>query len=182
MTPFTPTRPLEKNSQAIASCPYSGHECAENKQGYECGYLPLRRGDHVTILSSAEAGHTTNSFPFYVYCENTNGSRGWVPQLCLHRDGYGAFGVVSGLVHNTELNDTLVHALGQRENGSVVGRTTGSRQIAVPLARVCILDFKEDVEQIQQKGRSILLCAHPDKCGCRHTFELLLITVRATSN
>ena len=85
-------------------------------------------------------------------------------------------------MHNTELNDTLVHVFGQRDDGRVVGETTGSRAIAVPPACVRILDFKEDVEQIQQKGRSILLCAHPDKCGCRHTFELLLIIVRATSN
>ena len=157
MTRFTPTRPFQMNSQAIVSWPYSGQERAENKHGNESGYLRLEKDDHVTILSSAEAGHTTNSFPFYVYCENTNGDHGWAPQLCLHRNGYGAFGVVSGLQHNTELNNTLVHVVGERDDGRVVGETTGSRAIAMPPACVRILDFKEDVEKIQRRGKSILL-------------------------
>ena len=117
MTPFAPATPLAANEQAVVSWPYSGRECAENKRGYERGYLELSRGAHVTILSGAQAGHTTNPFPFYVFCETRNGTRGWVPQLCLHREGYGSYGVVSGLEGSNELNNTLVHLRGQRDDG-----------------------------------------------------------------
>ena len=174
LVPFTPTTPLEKNSQAIASWLYSGKECAESKQGYEDGYLPLHSGEHLTILSGAEAGHATNSFPWYVYCKNSKGSCGWVPQLLLHRHGHGSFGVISGLVCRKELNDTVVRLLGRRGDGRVVATTKDKRIIAVPLAGVvCILDFEEDVEQIQQKGRGGLRFAHPDKYGCTDSFVLL---------
>ena len=174
MESFTPTTPLERHSQAIASWPYSGQECAESKQGFEHGYLPLRIGEHLTILSGAEAGHATNSFPWYIYCKNSTGSRGWVPQLLLHRHGHGSFGVISGLGRHKELNDSIVRVLGRRGDGRVVANTKDMRIIAVPLANVvCILDFKEDVEQIQQKGRSGLKFAHPDKFGCAESFALL---------
>ena len=87
--------------------------------------MKLSVGEHVTILSRAEAGHTTNAFPFYVYCENTKGSCGWAPRLILHRQGYGAFGVITGLTRDAELNDTIVRVLGLRDDGRVVGETEG---------------------------------------------------------
>ena len=90
--------------------------------------------------------------------------------------------MVSSLLHRTELNNTLVHLRGQRDDGSLVGRTAGSREIVMPAASVCILDFKEDVELIQQKGRSALTFAHPDKWGCQRICELLFLIVRTLSN
>ena len=75
MTPFAPTIPLEMNSEAIESLRYSGKECAGRRQGCDTGYLPLLIGDHLAILSGAEEGHRMNSFPVYVYCQNTKGSR-----------------------------------------------------------------------------------------------------------
>ena len=116
MKPFTPTTPLAIGSEAVVSWPYSGKECAENKQSGETGYLKLDTGDEVTILSPAEAGHTTNAFPFYVYCQDAKGDSGWVPQLILHRDGQGVFAVITGLVRNIELNETLVRLVGTRED------------------------------------------------------------------
>ena len=176
-TPLPPAIPLEKDCKVVVSWPYSGLECAENKREYEGGYLPLSTGENLYVLSRAEAGHTTNSFPFYVYCENEKGSRGWAPQLLLHRSGFGSFAVVSGLARNVELNDTFVHVLGLRDDGRVVAKTKDNRQIAVPLANVRLLDFKEDVERIQEKRNRALFYAHPDRFGSKESFALLRMIV-----
>ena len=175
ITPFATTVPFKKYVEATVSWAYSGKECAENKQSHEGGYLPLSLGEHLKILSTAEVGHTTNSFPFYVYCENENGSRGWTPQILLHRDGYGSFGVLSGLTRRTELNGTLVRVSGRRDDGRVMGTTKDKRQIAIPIGNVHLLDFNEDVEKILQKGNRALKYAHPDKFGSNEAFVLLRI-------
>jgi len=178
MKPFTPTIPLEIDSEAVVTWPYSGKECAENKQSSEGGYLKLNVGEKVTILSRAEAGHTSNGFPFYVYCKNTKGECGWAPQLILHRQGYGAFGVVTGLAKNQEFNDTIVRVHGLRDDGRVIVETEDHRQIAAPLARVHIFDFEEDFGMLQKKGITAVRFVHPDKGGCPESLRLLIMISR----
>ena len=71
-------------------------------------------------------------------------------------------------------NDTVVRLLGLRGDGRFVANTKDMRIIAVPLASVVwVLDPKEDVEQIHQRGRSGLKFAHPDKYGCAESFAFL---------
>ena len=89
--------------------------------------------------------------------------------------------MISGLVRAKELNDTLVRVLGLRADGRVVGETKFSQPIAVPPDRVCILDFQEDVELIQRRGRRALRFAHPDKFGCTDSLRLLQMIIGAQS-
>ena len=135
----------------------------------------------MRILSPAETGHSTNAFPSYVYCETPEGARGWVPQLILHREGHGVFGVISGLTRDKALNGVIVRVFGSRGDGRIVGETT-NRHIAFPLTSVSILDFNEDVKHIQQKGRGSLKFAHPDKFGCRDSYSLLCMIIHANLN
>ena len=150
--------------------------------------MKLNTGETVTILSRAEAGHTANAFPFYVYCQNTKGERGWAPQLLLHRHGYGAFGVITGLVKRPELNDTIVQVHGLQADGRVVVETEDHRLFAAELARVHIFDFEDDFAMLQQKGKHAIRFVHPDKFGCSESFMLLRmistckVTARAENN
>ena len=178
VTPLAPCTPLEKNCRVTVAWPYSGVECAPNKQGHETGYVSMCIGEGITILSGAEKGHETNSYPFYVYCEKDDGSRGWAPQLLLHRDGFGSYGVVLGLAHNKEVNNTLVRVLGLRGDGRVVAVTKGNRQIAVRHANIRLLDVTHDIKQIQENGKRSLLYAHPDRYGCPYSLQLKLLNLR----
>ena len=144
MTPFSPSKPFEIGSVANVVWPYSGKECAPSKQSHEAGYLQVVPGEQVTMESGAYSGHEGNAFPSYVYCRSrrTKVSHGWLPQLILHREGCGAFGVISGLIRQSELNDTIVRVLGLRDDGRVVGETAG-RQIALMHKNVSILISKK---------------------------------------
>ena len=75
-----------------------------------------------------------------------------------------------------------MHVLGLRNDGRVVAAVLGEttdRQIALQPNSVCIFDFKEDFEQIRQKGISALKFAHPDKFGCRDSYSLLYMIIKA---
>ena len=71
-----------------------------------------------------------------------------------------------------------MRVLGHRNDGRVVGETAGI-QIALKPVNVRILDFKEDVEEIQKRGGDALRFSHPDKFGCRYSFSLLHMIVKA---
>ena len=151
--------------------------------------MKLDAGEKVTVLSDAEPGHATNAFPFYVYCKNTEGDRGWAPQLLLHRHGYGAFGVITGLNQKSDLNGTIVRVHGLQANGRVVVEHADRRLFAPELAKVHIFDFEEDFAMLQQKGKDAIRFVHPDKFGCPESFKLLMmiintckVTARARNN
>ena len=51
-------------------------------------------------------------YPFYVYCQNEEMQKGWAPQLLLHREQFGEYGVVLGLSRsNEDLNNTFSEAI-----------------------------------------------------------------------
>ena len=86
--------------------------------------------------------------------------------------------MVSGLTRHRELSDTIVRVLGDRNDGRVVGETAG-KQIALKPVNLSILEFTEDFEKIQKRGSGAPRFSHPDKFGCRYSFALLHMIVKA---